>query len=193
MRAYVHRRVQPSWTFKAGVDISSNQMRLRGSRSTNGYRRPGNLRAYVHAYNSQRICAAQYLPPAFPSVAYMRVDGVKKYESSLTHELWRVFCDCEKIDCILMAPHCMSSFGVNTLHAVGIAPSGSRPSAGSVMTNFMPCTANKWQQIISWTNNYQILFCHVTLLWLVSVDLDKLKCQQGQCRVEKCIWFLFFM
>ena len=36
-RVCVRRRVQPSWTFKAGVDISSNQMRLRGSRSTNGY------------------------------------------------------------------------------------------------------------------------------------------------------------
>ena len=51
MRAYVRRRVQPSWTFKAGVDISSNQMRLRGSRSTNGYRRHGNLHAYT------RVCS----------------------------------------------------------------------------------------------------------------------------------------
>ena len=47
IRAYVRQRVQPSWTFKAGVDISSNQMRLRGSRSTHGYRRPG---AYAHTF-----------------------------------------------------------------------------------------------------------------------------------------------
>ena len=42
---------QTSWTFKAGIDISSNLMRLRGSRSTNGYRRHGNLHAYT------RVCS----------------------------------------------------------------------------------------------------------------------------------------
>ena len=51
MRAYVRRRVLPSWTFKAGVDISSSQMRFRGSRSTNGYRRHVNLHAYT------RVCS----------------------------------------------------------------------------------------------------------------------------------------
>ena len=47
IRAYVRPRVQASWTFKTGVDIPSNQMRLRGSRSTNGCRRHGNLRAHT--------------------------------------------------------------------------------------------------------------------------------------------------
>ena len=73
-----------SWTFKAGVGIciSSNQMRLRGSRSTNGYRRHGYLRAHT--------CVCSYLsfvthlrnwPSALHSVAHMGVYGVKKYES----------------------------------------------------------------------------------------------------------------
>ena len=48
-RAYVRPRVQTSWTFKACVDIPSNEMRLRGSRSTNGYRRHDNLPAYIRA------------------------------------------------------------------------------------------------------------------------------------------------
>ena len=45
IRAHVRPRVQTSWTFRAGVDTSSNQMRLQGWRSTNGYRRHGNLHA----------------------------------------------------------------------------------------------------------------------------------------------------
>ena len=46
--AYVWPRVQGSWTFKTGVGTASNQMSLRGSRSTNGYRCHGNLHAHTH-------------------------------------------------------------------------------------------------------------------------------------------------
>ena len=42
------------------------------------------ISAYVHTYNSQHICTVQYWPSALPSVAHTLVDGVKKYESSLT-------------------------------------------------------------------------------------------------------------
>ena len=56
LRAYVRayalvRKSSNQWTLKVGVDISSNQMRLRRSRSTNGYRRHGNLHAYT------RVCS----------------------------------------------------------------------------------------------------------------------------------------
>ena len=75
MRAYVRRRVQPSWNFKALIFHPIKCV-------CEGHAQPTDIDAlviyaricaYVHTYNSQRICAAQYLPPAFPSVAHTRV------------------------------------------------------------------------------------------------------------------------
>ena len=58
------------------------------------------IRAYVHTYNSQRICAAQYWPSALPSVAHTRVYArwwSQKVWIQLKSALIRVIAWCQVI------------------------------------------------------------------------------------------------
>ena len=87
MRAYVRRRVQPSWTLKAGVDIPSNQMRLRGSRSTNGYRRHGNLHAYTRLRSYLKFTTHLRGAILALGVAQRGAYARTKYESSFRVQL----------------------------------------------------------------------------------------------------------